>query len=95
MTEDKPTSRLSEETSALGWVLLLQVILLLTSATLLDGGYVSGICGSAMVGYWLMVGLLALRRRNALTKADTILIRSGFFLWLVIAVVVCVTLEQF
>jgi hypothetical protein len=95
MTEAKHTFRLSEVRNNLGWVLLLQIILLMTTATLLDGGYVSGICGSAMAGYWLMVGLLALRRRNALTKADTVLIRSGFFLWLVIAIVVCVALEQF
>jgi len=48
-----------------------------------------------MVGYWLMVGWLALRRRNALTKADTLLIRSGFLLWLVIALVLRAALERF
>jgi hypothetical protein len=94
MTEANPTSRLAQETSALAWVVLLQIILLMGSATFLDGGNSSGLCGAAMAGYWLMVGCLALRRRNALTKADTILIRSGFFLWLVIAIIVRIALEH-
>jgi hypothetical protein len=42
-----------------------------------------------------MVGWLAFRRRNALTKADTVLIRSGFLLWLASAVLVRFALEHF
>ena len=93
MTGVKHTSRLSELQSPLGWVVLVQVVLLVISGLLLDGGYCSRICVGAMVGYWLMIGWLALRRRNALTKSDTILIRTGFFLWLSIALLVSIGLE--
>jgi hypothetical protein len=65
------------------------------TALLLDGGYCSAICEGAMVGYWLMVGWLAIRRRNALTAVDVVLIRSGFLLWLVIAVLVRIALAHF
>jgi hypothetical protein len=93
MIAAKQTSRLRELQSTLGWVLLMQVVLLMLTALLLDGGYCGRICGCAMVGYWLMVGWLALRRRNALTKADAVLIRSGSFIWLAIAVLVEIALE--
>jgi hypothetical protein len=91
----KHACQLSELRSFLGWVVLGQVVLLMVSALLLDGGRCSGLCGSAMVGYWLMIGWLALRRRNELTKADTLLIRSGFLLWLVITLVLRAAFEYF
>jgi len=95
MIAAKQTSRLRELQSTLGWGLLMQVVLLMLTALLLDGGYCGRICGCAMVGYWLMVGWLALRRRNALTKTDAVLIRSGSSIWLAIAVLVEIALEYF
>jgi hypothetical protein len=89
------TSRLRELQNTLGWILLMQVALLILTSLLLDGGYCSRIFGCAMVGYWLMVGWLAFRRRNALTKTDAVLIRSGPFIWLAIAVLVQIALECF
>ncbi len=95
MTEAKQTFRLSELQSALGWVVLVQVVILMLTALLLDGGYCGRICGCAMGGYWLMLGWLALRRRNALTATDAVLIRYGFIIWLMIAFLVEMTLEYF
>jgi len=71
----------------------MQVVLLMLTGLLLDGGYCGRICGCATAGYWLMVGWLALRRRNALTKTDAVLIRSGPIIWLAIAVLVEIALE--
>ena len=92
MTGAKQTSRLSQLQRPLGYLVAVQVALLLLTALLLDGGYCGQICLCAIVGYWLMVGWLAMRRRNALTKTDTILIRAGFFLWLAIATLVSIVL---
>jgi len=95
MQPTRPSSRLSDLHTALGYVVLLQVVILLFTAMILDGGYCGRVCGAAMVGYWLMVGWFAIRRRNALTKADVVLIRSGFLLWLGIAILVQIGLEYF
>jgi hypothetical protein len=95
MIEAKPELRLSDLYNSLGWVLLVQIVLLALTALLLDGGYSAVVCGSAMTGYWLMVGWLALRRRQALTKTDVILIRAGFVGWLIITFLVQIVLESF
>jgi len=88
-------TRISELHTALGYVVLIQVVILMLTALLLDGGFCARICGAAMVGYWLMVGWFALRRRDALTKADVILIRSGFFIWVMLSIAVQIALEVF
>jgi hypothetical protein len=90
MAEPQQTFRLRELQTPLGWGLLGQGVLLVLSGMILDGGYCSLICLCAMVGYWLMVGWLAMRRRNALSSTDTVLIRAGFFLWLAVAVLVAI-----
>ena len=95
MIEAKQPFRFGELQSTLGWILLMQVLLLMLTSLLLDGGYCSRICGCAMVGYWLMVGWLALRRGKTLTKTDAVLIRSGPCIWLAIAVLVEIALEHF
>ena len=94
MIEARPTFSLNELQSTLGWVFLAQIVLLMLPGLLLDGGYCGRVCGCAMLGYWLMVGWLAIRRRNTLTKRDTVLIRSGFLIWLAMAVLVEITLEH-
>jgi hypothetical protein len=94
MNEAKHTSRLSELQQTLGCLGAVQVALILFTALLLDRGYCGQICICAVVGYWLMVGWLALRRRKALTKTDTILIRIGFVLCLPIALLVSFLLES-
>jgi len=95
MIEAKHTSRFTELLSTLGWVLLAQVVLLMLTGLLLDGGYCGRIYGCSMAGYWLMVGWLALCRRNTLTNTDTILVRSGFLIWLAIALLMEFALERF
>jgi hypothetical protein len=95
MTETKDISRLSELQSTLGWLVLVQVALLMLTGLFSDGGYSGRIFGCAIAGYWLMVGWVGLRRRNALTKTDRVLIRSGFFGWLVVSFLVQISLEQF
>jgi len=69
-------------------ITLIQFILLLITAMAFDGGVSNRVCVQAMLAYWLMVAWLALRRWSNLTKADVFLIRTGFFLWLVVAAAV-------
>ena len=68
--------------------MVIQFVLLTLTAMAFDGGVSSRVCVQAMLAYWLMVAWLALRRWSNLTKADVFLIRTGFFLWLVVAAAV-------
>jgi len=66
----------------------IQFLVLAFTGLTLDGGFSSRMCFHALIGYWLLVGWIALRRREALTTMDAVLIRVGFVLWLPVAVMV-------
>ena len=94
MTEDKPSSGKSrllpfpQLKTAFMAITLIQFILLLITASAFDGGVSNRLCFQATLGYWLMVAWFVLRRWSGLTKVDAFLIRTGCFLWLIVAVVV-------
>ena len=89
---EKTTWRLEELHRALLFPVIVQVTLVVLSALLLDGGFSSRIVIAAVIGHWLLVFWIASRRRNALTKTDTVLIRLGFYLWLPVVFVLRVIL---
>ena len=95
MTDPEHTSRLSDLRTELRTLGLFQVVTMIFTGMILDGGYCGRIFGTAMVGYWLMVGWFAFRRRNALTKVDVVLIYSGSFLWLGIVISLQIALQFF
>lgn len=90
---EKKTWRIQELHGALVTPFVIQVVFMILASLVLDGGVCAGIVMGAIAGHWLLVLWIALRRRNALTKTDTVLIRSGFFFWLPVVFVVRVVLE--
>lgn len=89
LTPDKERPlRLSDLQFALAANGAIQFLLLAFTSLAMDGGSSSRLCLRALTGYWLLVGWIALRRRDKLTTADASLIRIGFVLWFVVAVIV-------
>lgn len=84
----KKTWRIQELHGALAMPVAMQITFAILAGLILDDGTCGRIVMTAIGGHWLMVAWIALRRPNALTQADTLLIRWGFFLWLPIAVFV-------
>lgn len=72
----------------------LQFVLLAFTSLSFDGGYSGRICFQAIIGYWLTVAWIALRRREKLTPVDATLIRIGFILWLPTAITVNAILSE-
>jgi hypothetical protein len=86
--EKDPPLRFSQLQFALRFNGIVQGFLFFVTAMAFDGGVSSRICIQAIAAYWIMVAWLAFRHGNALTTVDASLIRTGFFLWLVVTVVV-------
>jgi len=86
--EEKRPLRILPLQSAIIGNAILQGVVLLFSAMIMDGGFIGRMWFQAMVAYWLMTGWLLLRRGNALTTVDAWWIRMGFFLWLGASVIV-------
>jgi hypothetical protein len=86
--ENDPPLRFSQLQFALSFNGMVQGVLFLVTAMAFDGGVSNRICTQAIVAYWIMVAWLAFRHGNALSTVDALLIRTGFFLWLVVTVVV-------
>lgn len=64
---------------------ILQAVLGILTALLLDGGRIFGFFGVGFFAYWLIVGLILVRRPLAPTKGDIIFIRWGIVLTLFVA----------
>lgn len=86
--ENKKTMSIGELQRALKASLVVQIALLMFSALILDGGAIGHLLGVAMAGYWLWVGWLAIRRGKDLTKVDAIMIRVGYFIWIIVTILV-------
>jgi hypothetical protein len=86
--ENKKTMSIGELQRALKASLVVQIALLMFSALIFDGGATGHLLGVAMAGYWLWVGWLAIRRRNNLTQFDAIMIRIGYFVWIMVTILV-------
>ncbi len=68
-----------------GGTLALQIFLILLGGILLDGGMMGRIFIAATAVHWGGILLIAIRRRNRLTKGDEFYIRWGY-LWICVAV---------
>ena len=64
---------------------VLQILLGLLSALILDGGTTARICGIALVGFWVGAVLLICRRPHSPTRSDIELLRFGYLPLIVIA----------
>jgi hypothetical protein len=74
--------------AALRFGIGLQLILLVVTAPVLDGGQLFRQFAVALIGYWLGVGLIAVRRRAAPSKVDLFLIRYGSLALLILGPVI-------
>ena len=68
--------------------LVVQLILACLAGLLLDGGVMAHVVGVALLGFWLSVAILMIRRPLQPTKFDLAFIQWGF--WPVLAVAVSV-----
>ena len=83
-------SRRTEPTngSVLRTHLCLQIILILLSGMILDGGILLGIVSFSSLAYWAMVGPVFFRW-GAPTRFDTLVIRYGFIGAVILVVPLC------
>jgi hypothetical protein len=84
------TIRLVNMKGALLGPLVAQLLLLMLAALILDGGIIASFCMAGAVAHWVMVTYLAIRRRDALTRVDQILVRLGFVIFTVVAIVLVI-----
>jgi hypothetical protein len=73
--------------------LAVQAIFLFMASLVFDNGASLLLCTSAIVAYWIWGAWVILRRRHALTNADRIMIRYGFFLWFIVTILVAVGIQ--
>ena len=66
--------------------LVLQVLTTLLLLTILDGGTLAKAGGAAMIGFWLGVALVMLRRPNMPSPFDLVYVRWGYLVMLIIAI---------
>jgi hypothetical protein len=59
-----------------------QVILLILNLGAFDHGVSLKFCIIAIITHWVIVGIIAIRRKNNITQFDAVIIRFGFFLFL-------------
>jgi len=60
---------------------LAQVILYIFAALMLDGGWCLCLLTFGVILYWIFVIIVAIRRRDSLTKGDVVLIRYGYVIF--------------
>jgi len=64
----------------------LPAVFLALSGMVFDDGISAVVCCIGALAYWAMVGIIAARRSNRLTRTDVGLIRVGFFIWTAAAI---------
>ena len=67
-----------------------QLLILLFSSLILDGGQIARFCGAAIVVHWIAAAIILIRRPRRPTPFDIILLRAGFFLILAVAFTVAI-----
>ncbi len=78
--------RLSDAfSSAILFGMVVQIVFLLLTALLLDGGVMFRMCLTTAVGYWIGVGIIAVRRGASPTKLDLLFTRYGMVGLMVVA----------
>ncbi|MHC4178435.1 MAG: hypothetical protein ACYSWU_13060 [Planctomycetota bacterium] len=93
-TADKRDGNLQEGVPARAWrtrdfviALVLQGLLLIFAALLLDGGFLLRLSLMAVITHWIAAGVIVVRRRASPTEFDVGLVRYGFVFWLLFAIV--------
>jgi ABC-type transport system involved in cytochrome c biogenesis permease subunit len=76
----------SQYRRAFGLSLGLQLLTTLLLASNLDGGRIAKIAAAAMIGFWIGVVLVVLRRPSHPTNADLFYVRWGFPMILAVAI---------
>ncbi len=71
---------------AVFWALGIQIILAVFFLSILDGGTLAKTAGAGMVGFWVGVCFVMVRRPRTPTGLDLFYVRWGYFLMLVVAV---------
>ena len=71
--------------AALKFGVKVQLSLLGLTILVLDGGVLTNQYATAMIGYWIAVAVLMVRRRDAPTRGDVVFLRYGNFALLVAA----------
>ena len=64
--------------------LIVQIVIFLLTALMLDGGETNKLCMMAICGYWIGVGSVLVRRGASPTKLDLLFIRYGMFVLFVL-----------
>jgi len=78
VSSDVYPRRLSDAlSSAILFGMVVQIVFLLLTALLLDGGVMFRMCLMTAVGYWIGVGVIAVRRGASPTKLDLLFARYG------------------
>jgi len=73
--------------SARSSVLAQQVVVLLFTSMILDGGDIFTMCLVALVGFWVGAVIICVRRPQTPTRVDLLFIRFGYFPLCILAVV--------
>lgn len=72
---------------------LLHPILLLLSALVLDGGVLFHYVATAAAAHWLCAAFMLIRYGKGLSAVDRDLLRYGFYLWLILAIVLAAVIH--
>jgi hypothetical protein len=56
---------------------IVQLVLLVLTALVLDGGQLNRLCVVAIIGYWVGVAVVMIRRRTSPTRVDLLFLRYG------------------
>jgi hypothetical protein len=68
---------------ALKFGVIVQIAIFVLTALVLDGGELNRLCTIAIIGYWIGVGIILLRRDASITKIDILFIRYGVVVLLI------------
>jgi|GEM_PF-2732437 len=63
---------------------IIQAMLLILGSLIMDTGIIFSTFLYAVIAHWVVFALIALQRRNGLTRADRVLVTWGFAIYLVI-----------
>lgn len=67
-----------EHRLGLEFPLVQQLVVLVMSSLILDGGVIFQVFSYAALAYWVCIAIILIRRRRQLTPVDRIVIRIGF-----------------
>jgi hypothetical protein len=66
--------------------ILPQILITLLLSTLLDGGTLAKIGGAAMIGFWIGVAFIMIRRPRSPSTFDLWYIRRGYYILLIVGI---------